>query len=178
MQTVQPKSCSCSVDCDLFLRVFRSRKTTATVGYSSLRWDYASLSRLPGRKGNKIDIECFPCLGFLHKFDLLALTGGRITQRKTSPLSVFLFASTAAASPWSSRCCSARTTCLAFARESTRSCATVVSTTERPIIGRLRSLTCSPGYTWWSVRVCQMAFFTDGQLHKLTQPGHLFSREP
>lgn len=56
MQTVQPKSCSCSVDCDLFLRVFLSRKTTATVGYSSLRWDYASLSRLPGRKGNKIDI--------------------------------------------------------------------------------------------------------------------------
>lgn len=82
MQTVQPKSCSCSVDCDLFLRVFLSRKTTATVGYSSLRWDYASLSRLPGRKANKIDIECFSCLGFLHKFGLLALTGGRITQRK------------------------------------------------------------------------------------------------
>lgn len=57
MQTVQPKSCSCSVDCDLFLRVFLSRKTTATVGYSSLRWDYASLSRLPARKANKIDIE-------------------------------------------------------------------------------------------------------------------------
>lgn len=74
MQTVQPKSCSCNVDCDLFLRVFLSRKTTATVGYSSLRWDYASLSRLPGRKGNKIDVECFSCLGFLHKFDLLANT--------------------------------------------------------------------------------------------------------
>lgn len=73
---------NCSVDCDLFLRVFLSRRTTATVGYLSLRWDYASLSRFPGRIGNKMDMERFSCLKFLHKFNLFALTGGRITQKK------------------------------------------------------------------------------------------------
>lgn len=178
MQTVQPKSCSCSVDCDLFLRVFLSRKTTATVGYSSLRWDYASLSRLPGRKANKIDIECFSCLGFLHKFDLLALTGGRITQRKnltTVRLSVCQYC----------RRLSVKQPLLFSQDDMPRIRKRIYKelcdrrlNDWTTIIGRLRSLTCSPGYTWWSVRVCQMAFFTDGQLHKLTQPGHLFSREP
>lgn len=55
-----------------------------------------------------------------------------MSHSRCACLSVCLCVSTAVVSRWSSHCSSVRRTCLASARESTRNCATVASTLERP----------------------------------------------
>ena len=95
------------------LRVFLSRKMTATVEFLSSRWDII-LSHL----------SILPVPSFIHHIVFLSVS-----------------VSTADVSRWSSLCSSVRRTCLASARDSTRSCVTVASTIELLNNSHLYSLT-------------------------------------